>query len=291
MAKVEAVSLGYATAESIPLFHMLSGGSVMRVIVFSRTSYDGGSCDDFNDIAEVYRLSAEGPPLRELDSKDILRVIERWKASGLLFDAVKPRRELSELINEVRNPKVKIGIKTPSLETLEGLDFLVIDYLKHCYTNYSYSGLDLDRTLRLARELGQWVEVNTYLERPSVEEVLGEAEVTASYGFPLHVHLLEHEGGGAVRYLYNSLLKVNPYTYIHVDLYEQLNTYCPRCGSPVAYREGTALKSLELKDGSRCWKCGFEIPFRYVISKKTSAQLLALSGGGTRWYDPRAVIL
>jgi predicted RNA-binding Zn-ribbon protein involved in translation (DUF1610 family) len=291
MTRIEVASLGYAAAEAIPLFHMLSGGSVVRVVVFAKTSYSAENCDSFNDLSEVYRLSAEGPSLKSLDSQDILKVVERWKASGLVFDVIKPGKELGELAKEIRSHKLKVGIKTPSLETLEGLDFLVIDYLKHCCSSYTYSGLDLDRTLRLAKELDQWVEVNTYLERPRVEDVLGEAEVTASYGFPLHVHLIEHEGGGAVRYLYNSLLRVNPYTYVHVDLYEQLNTYCPRCGSPVAYREDGALKSLELKDGTRCWKCGFELPFHYVISKKTSAQLLALSGGGTRWYDPRAVII
>jgi hypothetical protein len=290
---VQVAGLGYATSESLPLFHALSGGSVVRVVIYSGRPLNFDMCEGFSDVEEVYRLSEEGPPLKDVEPEKLLGLARRWRASGVVLETSYHKDPtLSEAVGAARRAGLKVGLRTPAIEgDLPRVDFLLVDYFRHCSGNYSYSGIDLDALLRLAKENDAWVEVNTYVEKPRAEDVMGEVSITASYGFPIHVHLLDHEGGGPVRHMYDVLRKANPYVYIHVDLYEQLNTYCPRCGSPVAYREGATLRSLELRDGTKCWRCGLELPFRFVVSNKTSAQALALSGRGTRWYDPRAVII
>jgi len=174
-------------------------------------------------------------------------------------------------------------------------DFLLIfnKSLSDYYTTSSCSGriaLAVAPRLRDLRSAGSWVEVAGYLKEPVPERVLGLASVTADNEAPLHLFLLEHKGGGPVRDTYSRLRQVNPFTYIHVSLYSELITYCPRCGSPVAYREENVLKDLALGPSNTCWRCGYPLPFTHVVAKKTPDRVIRLSGRGTRWYDPRAVM-
>ncbi len=295
MTEVGVAGIGFGTAESIPIFHVLSGGSVVRVIINAQVQpgVDLEGCDDFNDIVELYTASIEGQTLKNADSNSLIRIAKQWHANGVSlegFDLSVLGDGLQDIIDDLRLQGLKVGIKTASLKHVYDVDFVSLDLFNHCSKGIEVSGLELDKYLGQAQRQGSWVEVSVYMRRAVPEEVIGEASITGSHGFPLHVHLIEHGGGGPVRELYSRLRSINPFVYIHVDLYDELNTYCPRCGSPIAYRDGAALKLLELNDDA-CWKCGYRLPFRYIISKKTSRQLLALSGGGVRWYDPRAVML
>ncbi|MGC9210213.1 MAG: hypothetical protein ACP5FT_02985 [Acidilobus sp.] len=288
---VGLVSIGFSTAEAIPLYHVLSGGSLLRVVPYvdAEAAASPPECEGFESLTELYKSSIAGPPLKFVTPEQLERLARSWKVNGVIIEGYQVSR-LSEFLSRLKGLNVMVGARTILGDVPKGVDFLLADAIGTCDPSYEIPGHLIDRTLGALRSQGTWVEVAAYLKDPIAESVLGLAYITSDHGVPLHVFLLEHKGGGAVRDMYERLRHVNPFTYIHVELYSELITFCPRCGSPVAYRDEGVLRSLELSPSGGCWRCGAPLPFLQVVAKKTPERVLMLSGGQTRWYDPRAVM-
>ena len=287
---VGVTSIGYSTAEDLPLFHALSGGSVLRVVTFSEAAANASIsvCEDF-EVGDLYASSLTGPPLKSVTPQQVAELARAWRVDGVFVESYRVSA-LQDFLVELKSLGVPTGARTNVGDLPKGLDFLVYDALGTCDGSQEVTGPEIDRALSALRTEGTWVEVAAYLREPVAEKALGLAYITSYHGVPLHIYLLEHRGGGAVKDMYERLRKVNPFTYIHAPLYSELITYCPRCGAPVAYREGAVLRSLELGPNSTCWRCGYGLPFTHLVAKKTAERVVLLSGGQTRWYDPRAVM-
>ncbi|MGC9071666.1 MAG: hypothetical protein ACP5HK_03090 [Acidilobus sp.] len=291
MDSIGLVSIGFSTVEALPLYHFLPGGSLLRIIPF----IEGGEqmpnvgCEDFETLSELYRSSLAGPPLKRATPEQVVGLARSWRVNGVIVEGYQTSR-VSSFLQRLKAFNLVIGARTNLGDVPSCVDFLLADALGTCDPSQEVPGTLADKALSTLRSLGTWVEVAAYLREPIAESVLGLAYITADHGVPLHVFLLEHRGGGPVRDMYERLRRVNPFTYIHAELYSELITYCPRCGSPIAYREEGVLRSLELGPTGRCWRCGNPLPFSQAVAKKTPGRVLMLSGGHTRWYDPRAVM-
>ncbi len=290
LSSIGVISIGYSTAEALPLFHTLSGGSVLRVVAYSTAGAHAGlsGCDNF-EVFDIYGPSLAGPPLKWVKPRQVAELAKAWGVDGVIVESFRAS-SLGYFTAELRRLGLVTGARTNVGDLPSGLDFLVYDALGTCDSSFDVPGPEIDRALSRLRSQGTWVEVVGYLREPVAEGVLGLAYVTSYHGVPLHVFVLEHRGGGPVKDMYERLKRVNPFTYVHVPLYSELITYCPRCGSPIAYREGGTLRSLELGPNSTCWRCGTPLPFVHLVAKKTAERVVLLSGGQTRWYDPRAVM-
>ena len=290
MRSIGVTSIGYSTTEALPLFHALAGGSVLRVVAFSEASgkVSIAGCEDF-DVADVYESSLTGPPLKSVTPRQLAELARAWRVDGVFVESYNVSA-LADFLVGLKSLGIPTGARTNVGDLPRGLDFLVYDVLGTCERSLEVAGPQIDSALAELRSGGTWVEVAAYLREPVAEEVLGLAYITSYHAVPLHVFLLEHKGGAAVKDMYERLRRVNPFIYIHVPLYSELTTYCPNCGAPVAYREGAVLKRLELGPNSTCWRCGYVLPFTHLVAKKTAERVVLLSGGQTRWYDPRAVM-
>ncbi len=292
-AKLGIVYVGLSTVESIPLYHCCPGGTALHLVAYSPAGPDVSRCNDFAVFSEVYTPSLLGPALKEVNPEPVLSLAKAWGANVILVEAASTSKlsGLEEFLVGLRTGDIALGLRSLGILEVDPalLDFGVIDVGDYCNPALAVSGTDLDKYMDRARELGVMIELHAYAKEPLAERFLGLANVSASHMYPLHVNLLEHKGGGAVRDLYTRLRSINPYTYVHVSLYSEEITYCPRCGSPVAYRQGGVLKDLELAEGIRCWRCGQPLNFKLVKVKKTPEPLARLLNGRVKWYDPRAI--
>jgi len=291
LTSIGIVSLGYSTTEALPLYHYLPGGSLLRVIVLSEppSSASLSGCEHFDVINDVYVTSLTGPSLKQATPQQLAELARAWDVDGIVLEGY-AISHVEGFIAELKGLGIRVGVRTNMGKAPKNADFLLLDALGTCSESQEVPGIEVHRLLRDLRSAGSWVEVAGYLKEPVPERVLGLASVTADNEVPLHLFLLEHKGGGPVRDTYNRLRQVNPFTYIHVSLYSELTTYCPHCGSPIAYREENVLKDLALGPSNKCWRCGYPLPFTHVVAKKTPDRVIRLSGRGTRWYDPRAVM-
>ena len=291
MVEPQVILAGLATPESFGLYHYLSGGLLAVFVLYSPSGDSLGECSEFQQLSEVYLPSMMGPPLKPARPGSLARTARNWGAAGVVLAAydISAISDVDELLRALRSAGLAAGIRTTRPPgNLKEYEFAVLDVLGRCNESLSLAGTAVSKFLEEARAGDRWIEVHVYMKEPVAELAIPEAFMTSAAGFPLHVDLLEHKGGGAVRDLYSRLRSINPFTYVHVPLYEEAVTYCPSCGSPVAYREGGVLKSLELVEG-RCWRCGAPLPFRRVASKKTPDNLSRILGGAAKWFDPRAV--
>ncbi|AFZ70227.1 hypothetical protein Calag_0460 [Caldisphaera lagunensis DSM 15908] len=274
-------AIGISTPEALSLYHYLSGGKVMHILLPSTKPI---RCKDF-DICEIYKSNFEN--LREINISSIDNLINKWGADGLILEGCDIKNLINdELLDNIKKQlNIPIGIRIAEPINLYNIDFIVYDHFLDYYTN-----IDFINYINNFNKYNSWIEVQLYYKEPLLEKFLPLVKVVGKKEIPVHIYLLDNKGGGAVRELYNELKKVNPYVYIHVNLYGEYITYCYNCKKPVAYREEGVLLDLELK-GNHCWNCGVELPFNKVISKKTDKMFGRISNGDIIWYDPRAIQL
>ena len=291
MVEPQVILVGLATPESFGLYHYLSGGLLSVFVLYSPSGDSLGQCGEFQQLSELYAPSMIGPPIKPARPDSLARAARGWGAAGAVLVAydINVVDGVDDIFKALKSSGLAAGLRTARPPRgLKEYEFAILDVLGRCNESLSLAGTAVSRFVEEARAGGRWVEVHVYMKEPVAELAIPEAFMTSAAGFPLHVNLLEHKGGGAVKDLYSRLRSINPFTYVHVPLYEEAVTYCPSCGSPVAYREGGVLKSLELVEG-RCWRCGAPLPFRRVASKKTPDNLSRILGGAVKWFDPRAV--
>lgn len=286
--------IGIASMESIPVYHYSPGGIAVRVVL-SSIEYPVYKCDSF-----PICLFGEGGRIlsfQEVDERFIGARARAWSARSIFLDGLEPLVSMSErslliLKDMAEAHRYSLGARSLGLankEILDILDYLVIDYVRDYAIDYSLPG-EAIKFLYEALKSDVWIEASAYVREPDPRRL--HPLVTALEGSetPLHVFIEQHKGGGPVKELYEELNRKLDYVYIHNDLYPRLDTMCPRCGSPIAARDEGILRSLELND-SRCWKCGYRIPVRGDVRKKTPSHLLiTLDEGGVKWYHPSQLI-
>ncbi|MEB3692104.1 MAG: hypothetical protein G5Z43_000925 [Caldisphaeraceae archaeon] len=267
-------SIGISTTEALPMYHYLSGGRVLRIVIPSE--FNNFYCIGY-DICSIYNMNL--PSLKSFTIQQIKRLAEGLNVDGIILEglgAVSLQSKIVEIKKEIGMP-TGIRIAKP-INT--NADFIIYDHFLDNQTNVEL--------IRFLKGKNSWVELQAYYEIPLTEKFLPIAKVSGERNIPLHIHLLNHMGGKSVKNLYKELIKLNPYTYIHVDLYGEYDTYCPKCNKPVAYREENILKDLEIKNNS-CWNCGYGLPFYNIVAKKTDPLFIRVSHGDTIWIDPRSI--
>ncbi len=277
--KFPITAIGLSTSESLSLYHYLSGGKVMHILLPSKNPI---RCKDF-DICEIYKSNFGN--LREINISDINNLIDKWGVDGVILEGVNLKDFIdNESLNNIKKQLNKpIGIRITEPINLYNADFIVYDHFLDYYNN-----VDLINYVKNFDKSHSWMELQLYYKEPILEKFMPLTSIAGKLGIPVHIYLLDNKGGGAVKELYNELININPYVYIHVNLYGEYITYCYNCKKPVAYREEGVLLDLELKE-NRCWNCGVELPFNKIISKKTDKMFIRMSNGDVIWYDPRAI--
>lgn len=286
--------IGIGTMESIPVYHFSPGGLAVRA-VYSSIEYPVYKCDAF----PICVFGEGGRVLSpvEADSGFLLDRARAWSAWSIFLDGLEPLNSMGEgALEELRENAGKRGLSVGarSLGLVEGerlwaLDYLVIDYMRDYALDPSIPG-DAVKLLYKVLDSKLWVEVSAYLKTPDYGRLQPLVVALEGSDVPLHVFIEDHRGGGPVRDLYEKLRERLKYVYIHNDLYPELDTVCPNCGAPVASRSEGVLRVLEVRDGS-CWKCGYKIPLRVPVRKKTPEHLLlTLDEGGVKWYHPSQLV-
>jgi len=288
--ELELAALGLSTVESIPVFHYAPGGLAARPLIVGvdRPLYE---CESFSVC-----LFGRGPVELETYRVPVDRVMARARAWGVdvvFLDGLEPlaslgREGVEAVVDAARKAGMAVGARTmgyrldPGL--LELLDFLVIDYMPDYWYDEAMS-VDAIKALKEARDRKLWVEVSAYLREPKNDYKIHPL-VLALRGtrYPLHVHVEDHGGGMPLTRMAEDLGRKLEFVYIHNDLYPSLDTLCPSCKAPVASRDEGFLRVLELGEDSKCWKCGYPLPFYRVQRKKTPEHVLYSLGGVLAWY-------
>jgi len=88
LTSIGIVSLGYSTTEALPLYHYLSGGSLLRVIVFSEppSSVSLSGCEHFDVINDVYAPSLTGPSLKQATPQQLAELARGWNVDGIVLE-------------------------------------------------------------------------------------------------------------------------------------------------------------------------------------------------------------
>ncbi len=287
MKKLKVVGLGISTIEYIPLFHYDPGGLALRVAIATdnELTYDCGNMFDICIYGEGREVFDPVP----LEAETLIKYAKRLRADLLIFEGVDPITELDEdLVLKIKEAGLHVGTRSfgqynPLLETL---DVIVIDDI-HVFSPDPGIVLDLYNLLEkiLSNKQIPWIEINIYLEKPILAQITPLLDrINQSY-VPLHIHIADHQGGGPVTSLYEKIKMKHPYVYIHNPVYPHLDTFCPKCGAPIAAREEGVLLSLEINNG-KCWRCGSILHFKGRVRKKTPKNIIIVTGG-EKWLDPR----
>ncbi|MCE4619256.1 MAG: hypothetical protein F7C82_02225 [Desulfurococcales archaeon] len=286
--------IGIGSMESIPVYHYNPGGTVVRV-AFSSIETPAYKCDVFPIC--VFGEGSRVLSFQEVDESFILGRLRAWSATSIFIDGLEPLNSLSrEALNALRlkakSYHYTLGARTLGLADIEKiklLDYVVIDYMRDYSLEPALPGNAI-KLLYDVLDLDAWVEVSAYLKEPDIKKLHPLIVALEGTRVPLHVFIEDHKGGGPVRDLYSTLSDKLYYVYIHNDMYPRLDTLCPNCKAPIASRDEGVLRSLELRE-SKCWKCGYTIPFQGSIRKKTPSQLLlTVDEGGVKWYHPSQLI-
>jgi hypothetical protein len=278
-AEVEVNSIGFSTVEMVPLFHYKPGSVVQRLLAYPSRWLERPCSLPYAPCEWLSAPRSYPSYLVRLSVVASLRA--RWPAEATVLDGVETWRFAGDL--QGLKPLVARTqlVEPPGREGLDGLDALVVDVAAG-----SDAGI-VSRVVREALRLGVWVEVNLYMEEPEYRAAAPYAEALRGTEAPLHVHLTEHKGGGAVRRLYLRLRGVHWPVYIHVDTYWELDTTCPRCGAYIATRHPYYLVSLAVKPPSNCHSCGAPIPLRGPLRRKTDELIRRTMGASIYWVDPQ----
>jgi hypothetical protein len=281
LSSVSIASIGVTTSENLSLYHYLSGGKVLRLVLPpEKTNFN---CRKYH-ICSIYNSNLVA--LKEFTLNDIKKLIELWKINGIILEGNISFDLLNNKIVDMKNNlEVPIGIRTFNPVSNRYADFIIYDYF---IDNPVSNSID---TIRFIKDKGSpWKEIQVYYDEPIFEKFMPIAKSAGESMVPIHVYLLNHRGGKLVKDFYEQIKELDPYVYIHVELYGEYNTYCPNCGKPVAFREKGVLLSLEVENG-KCWNCKYLLPFYNIISKKSDKTFVRLTGGDNIWYDPRAVMM
>ncbi len=292
--KLRVAAVGYATVESLPLFHYMPGSTVARVVV-------GGleapivECEAF-EICR-YARGEEALQLHEVPLDEIIYRARRWGVDSIVFEGPEPLVELERVgvervVEEARSRGLRVGLRTFGLsDPPPGLfDFILFDYVAKYAGSLRLAIEEVDALERLASDSGTWLEVAVYLrEVESYEDLSPVIRAVRERKPPLHVFVEHHKGGATITRLREDLRGRLPYYYIHNKPYEYLDTYCPKCGSPLIVRDEGMLKVSEVGDDGSCWKCGYKVSLIGPARRKTPRRVLLLAKGGTAWYPPRSL--
>ena len=278
--KLPISTIGISTAEDLSLYHYLSGGTLLRLVIPSKMK--NLECHDY-DICQIYNPNLYA--LKELNLTEIEKIVKTWNINGIIFEGCGVEDIISnEFISKIKDVlNIPIGVRIYQPFDLYKADFIIYDH----FIEYN-DNLNVIKFLKNYKTSYPWIELQLYYREPLIEKFFPLARITGEKGIPMHIYLLDHKGGGPVKTLYNEIRELNTYTYIHANLYGEYITYCSNCNKPVAYREEGVLLALELNN-NRCWNCNTELPFKKIISKKSDQKLIKMSRGDTIWYDPRAV--
>ncbi|MFP3144412.1 MAG: hypothetical protein RXQ93_05295 [Caldisphaera sp.] len=277
--KLPISTIGISTAENISLYHYLSGGTLLRLVLPSENK--SLECKDY-EICQIYNPNLY--TLKELHLIDIEKLVRTWNADGIIFEGFGAQEIINnEFIDTLREKlNLPIGVRIFEPANIYKADFIVYDHF------IEYNNLKTINFLKNYEASYPWLELQLYYREPLIEKFFPFAKIAGEKEIPIHIYLLDNKGGGPVKELYKEIRELNPYVYIHVNLYGEYITYCSNCNKPVAYREDGVLLTLELNN-SRCWNCNKELPFKKIISKRSNQKLIKISGGDTLWYDPRAI--
>ncbi len=282
-------SIGFASVESIPLYHYMPGSTVTRVVVMG---LEEGLYECEGPPACQYGKGAHAFETVNIPVKRVLFRASIWGTPILFLDGLEPLKaldseKLENIFTMARSKGLKLGVRTLGLVSptiLSKFDFVVIDYVKEYSHDPSLPGEAILALKTIAKNT--WTEVVAYLEEPSTDPLNPLIISMKGLRVPLHIYVRRHRGGGRIKELYQRLRRTIKYVYIHNDLYPYLDTLCPKCGAPIAHREEGFLMILEHKNG-RCWKCGANLDFTGPLRKKTPERLrLIAREGGVVWYHP-----
>ncbi|MEB3779780.1 MAG: hypothetical protein GSR85_06075 [Desulfurococcales archaeon] len=300
MQELELTGIGYGTLEAIPIYHLMPGGTVLRLLL--RTKYTLDLNCEWAEICWIDRLSSgRGFKLNVNRLPSLMASIFRTaRADTILIDGIdtlcldilstlKSLKSVSRALLAVRLH----GSTDECIDTLGDLELEYVDYILFDYVApISSSVVDLsDKQLRLLEwliEKHKPLEVVAYVNDAKYEYLIPLIELLKSLdstSTPMHIIIRNNELGVGISDLKNRLSKSLEYFYIHAGIYSELDTYCPKCRSPVASRSPGVLRSINVKEG-RCPICGNSIPFRSLIYNRTPRHIITVTRGETRWYHP-----
>ncbi len=279
-AEVEVNAVGISTVEAVPLFHYKPGGLAARLIVYPSKWLKAPCSAPFEPCEWLTAPRSFTGFLVKVDA--IRQVVSRWKTDVVVLDGVETWRFTSSF--KGLGPlaaRTQLLIGEP---LLEGLDVIIIDLAPE-----RLNAEMLRAVAERALLNGVWVEANLYLEEPSQREAMEAARALRGLQAPLHVHILDHKGGAPVRRLYLALTGVHWPVYIHADVYSEIDTKCPRCGTYVATRHKYTLTSLALTGEGRCPSCHARLPFKPPLRRKTDVIVARTMGSTIIYIDPRVL--
>ncbi len=273
---IELIAVGYSTMEAVPLFHVAPGGSILRLLVGG--GRDTGVDCDWVDTCSILTASISSGV--RVDAGSIVKYASKWGVDAILFDGVDPLGRVERRLIEVLRSRFLIGSRVQDPGGLDPslVDFLLVDHIEPI-------GGDVPTHVLVGSLNGLMgkthIEVLTYLEEPRYEEIIPIVE--AVRGCPIHVFIHNYERG--LHVFMKELARRAPYSYIHAGPHSRLDTYCPRCGTPLLSRGMGRLGASNLKNGS-CPRCGYRIPLIGRVYDSTPSRIYMVTRGATEWLHP-----
>ncbi len=294
MKKIQAAAIGFASIESLPAFHYKPGSAATRVVAegLENPPFRCSHAPVCEHIVPSAALDLASVPVERLAAQ-----ASRWRTDTLFIEGPEPLASLDSevleaLASELRRRGISLGIRFLGLvdpEPLTGIvDLVVVEYLAR-YASRPVDTVELLDNIERVFDTGAWVEVSAHVPTPYTDHIAPLLPILESTRAPLHVYPETHAGGAALTRMKEALEKRLDYVYIHNKPYEYLDTYCPRCGAPIAVRDEGVLRVLELRGDGSCWKCGATVRFVGPVNNRTPERVVLLARGGVAWYPASSV--